>query len=682
MSAEALSNLLDFTNARPLAFNLHHHRAGITPWDRDEEFAMSFRESPDNNPDLEPLALRWHQMVGIASILCHNFHKCLDTPESISCGTLVADEVGLGKTFQAAGLIAFLSQAYQQQVTNGICLQFSVSPTSVCLAWIPLTHSIGDKPYLGKQDELPNAAHLVLVPAGLVDQWIHELKTVLQPRSFDILVYQPKAGVPNTFWDEGGLFQSLKHAKPNIIVVTAHSTLQRAKHSAALEIAKNCSLRIIMTATPIHTSPKDSGSMGRLCGIPYFFSQSAYESEKTFAGELRRAKADDAEEEGDGNVDSCIKEECLRLQSCFDGCILRRMVTSKDSVGNPLVPLPECKRIIVPLRLTKWEMGIILRHSEEVKDSVSAGNLGAGHLCKEFYLDHRLSVGYAMDRIEDELPTFNTLEEWEAKKSTKFDICARLCKYILSHDGVPLPHFLLDLLGLSYVYIDGQTTLRNCTKAVKLFTTDPNIRILIFSSVGSSGLNLSVAKYLILLDQPWSAQDTLQLIGCLHRYPQTEEVTCFSLLALDTAEMIISELAGQKAGMMDAFLKNDQEKDDNNLYRLLTGSSVCELVDDFEEGELEYGEAGNSKKMGVKGKGKPKKSKKREKKDLKKEHSREEKNDGDNSILNPDGMSISHLFQEGMNINTTSTPASIPGSMDVDKPDMRINTDTMEVDCI
>ncbi|KIJ48121.1 hypothetical protein M422DRAFT_248305 [Sphaerobolus stellatus SS14] len=169
---------------------------------------------------------------------------------------------------------------------------------------------------------------------------------------------------------------------------------------------------------------------------------SAYESEKTFAGELRRAKADDAEEEGDGNVDSCIKEECLRLQSCFDGRILCRMVTSKDSVGNPLVPLLECKRIIVPLRLTKREMGIILQHSEEVKDSVSAGNLGAGHLCKEFYLDHRLSVGYAMDRIEDELPTFNTLEEWEAKKSTKFDICARLCKYILSHDGVPLPHFV------------------------------------------------------------------------------------------------------------------------------------------------------------------------------------------------------------------------------------------------
>ncbi|KIJ34384.1 hypothetical protein M422DRAFT_263522 [Sphaerobolus stellatus SS14] len=181
----------------------------------------------------------------------------------------------------------------------------------------------------------------------------------------------------------------------------------------------------------------------------------------------------------------------------------------------------------------------------KVKDSVSTGNLGAGHLCKEFYLDHRLSMGYAMDRIEDELPTFNTLEEWEAKKSTKFDICARLCKYILSHDGVPLPHFvdgqvefplipepdlshpimhkskilifqefpslgkilqnLLDLLGLSYVYIDGQTTLPNRTKAVKLFTTDPNIRILIFSSVGSSVLNLSVAKYLILLAPTGSA---------------------------------------------------------------------------------------------------------------------------------------------------------------------------------
>ena len=47
--------------------------------------------------------------------------------------------------------------------------------------------------------------------------------------------------------------------------------------------------------------------------------------------------------------------------------------------------------------------------------------------------------------------------------------------------------------------MDGDTSFEKRAKIVKQFNTDPTIRVLIFTSVGSSGLNLSVANHLIFL---------------------------------------------------------------------------------------------------------------------------------------------------------------------------------------
>jgi hypothetical protein len=48
-----------------------------------------------------------------------------------------------------------------------------------------------------------------------------------------------------------------------------------------------------------------------------------------------------------------------------------------------------------------------------------------------------MCVGYARLDIAEEIPIFLTLEEWEMKKSTKFDVCARMCNHLLSRDDAP-----------------------------------------------------------------------------------------------------------------------------------------------------------------------------------------------------------------------------------------------------
>jgi len=101
MSPEVLSKNLGFVNGTPILFNSHRHRNGLNAWNTDEP------PTAESNEEMVPFSLRWHQIAGVHAIIRTNF-----TPEAEPgrcCGMLIADEVGLGKTFQAVTTIAFLS---------------------------------------------------------------------------------------------------------------------------------------------------------------------------------------------------------------------------------------------------------------------------------------------------------------------------------------------------------------------------------------------------------------------------------------------------------------------------------------------------------------------------------------------------------------------------------------------
>jgi len=106
MRPEDLRNNLGFTNGLPLLFNSHRHRGGLNAWDPANALVFE-SSSTSSNSDMLPLSLHWHQLAGVHALVRMNF-----TPEEASgrcCGVLIADEVGLGKTFQAIATLAFLS---------------------------------------------------------------------------------------------------------------------------------------------------------------------------------------------------------------------------------------------------------------------------------------------------------------------------------------------------------------------------------------------------------------------------------------------------------------------------------------------------------------------------------------------------------------------------------------------
>ncbi|KAF5362322.1 hypothetical protein D9756_002850 [Leucocoprinus leucothites] len=622
MSSELLAQRLGFLTGLPPQFNTHRHRAGISPWDSPETFAQEPIPA-----ELSPLNLHWHQLAGTHSIIRSIFIQAKDAQHTK--GVLVADNIGLGKTTQTITFIAFLNQAIYLQSTNR-------GPPPV----------LAERPFLAGASKIPSHPHLIICPGTLVKQWVSELKTLMLPKksslhqAHNIVILASQSVLANEFRETHMIRKRGRNSRPwdippqkprgslsntlfgqwflTITIDEAHHMRNLGiKHSAALCVLERTTIRLIMTATPLHTAPKDISALGRLVGIPHFLDETSYIEEKGDNSRMRKAKKLD----DDGEA---LKAERLqvvrRLQTQIKGHFLRRTTDSKDFTGEPLIPLPPYIVFVGVLDLTTREMEIIKDRSEAAKAAITADSTARIHT-KQFYLEYRTAVGYAKEDPSDTFPTFKSLDEWEQSKSTKMDICARVCAHYLTHDDVedvkfengqavfptvtmeqgrdyprqrriiiyaeftsmaPLLRNVLYLYGVKTLAINGKISLEERDKRVKrLYDANDDSRVLIFSSVGSAGLNLAAADIVIFFDQPWSSQDECQIIGRAHRQPQQKTVKVIYLLANDSADLLMNAMARNKRDMFDAFVNKELREE---LQTILEGH-VPELpeVDDEEQ---------------------------------------------------------------------------------------------------
>ena len=172
---------------------------------------------------------------------------------------------------------------------------------------------------------------------------------------------------------------------------------------------------------------------------------------------------------------------------------------------------------------------------------------------QKFYLEYRLAVGYAKADPASLLPMFPDLAQWYPMKSTKMDVCTRICAHYLTDDRVPdisfdngevhfptipgqcqdspersrriiiyaefpsmapllqnvcpaacllmcsdAPTQILSLYGVPSLAINGQIAFGKRDEYIWALYDDKHpARVLIFSSVGSAGLNLSIADIVI-----------------------------------------------------------------------------------------------------------------------------------------------------------------------------------------
>ena len=130
----------------------------------------------------------------------------------------------------------------------------------------------------------------------------------------------------------------------------------------------------------------------------------------------------------------------------------------------------------------------------------------------------------------------------------------------------------LQIARIPYEYLDGRT--RNREERVARFQREPRIPAFLISlKAGGTGLNLTAASYVFLLDPWWNPATEAQAVDRAHRMGQQRPVLACRLVAHDTVEERILELQERKQGLAEAVIRSD----DAGL-RSLTGEDLKLLL--------------------------------------------------------------------------------------------------------
>eukprot|EP01130_Rhizamoeba_saxonica_P018421 TRINITY_DN9210_c0_g1_i1.p1 TRINITY_DN9210_c0_g1~~TRINITY_DN9210_c0_g1_i1.p1 ORF type:complete len:829 (-),score=168.41 TRINITY_DN9210_c0_g1_i1:45-2531(-) len=101
--------------------------------------------------------------------------------------------------------------------------------------------------------------------------------------------------------------------------------------------------------------------------------------------------------------------------------------------------------------------------------------------------------------------------------------------------------------GVRFVRLDGTMSQANREKSIKLFNTDPTVKIFLISmKAGGLGLNLTAGSRVFLMDPWWNPATEEQAIDRVHRIGQTRPVIVTRFIIKETVEERILALQERK----------------------------------------------------------------------------------------------------------------------------------------
>jgi SNF2 family DNA or RNA helicase len=129
----------------------------------------------------------------------------------------------------------------------------------------------------------------------------------------------------------------------------------------------------------------------------------------------------------------------------------------------------------------------------------------------------------------------------------------------------------LDKEEIQYEYLDGKT--KNRQEKVENFQEDENIRVFLISlKAGGTGLNLTAADYVYLVDPWWNPAVEAQAIDRCYRIGQTKHVMAYKMICKGTIEEKIIQHQSNKRQ-----LSNDIIQTDESFVKSLSKESIEEL---------------------------------------------------------------------------------------------------------
>jgi SNF2 family DNA or RNA helicase len=118
--------------------------------------------------------------------------------------------------------------------------------------------------------------------------------------------------------------------------------------------------------------------------------------------------------------------------------------------------------------------------------------------------------------------------------------------------------------SIHYEYLDGQTT--NRQERVENFQKNDAVRVFLISlKAGGTGLNLTEADYVFIIDPWWNPAVENQAIDRCYRIGQTKKVMAYRMICKDTIEEKIVSLQQKKKNVASSIISIDDEKKSFNV---------------------------------------------------------------------------------------------------------------------
>ena len=127
--------------------------------------------------------------------------------------------------------------------------------------------------------------------------------------------------------------------------------------------------------------------------------------------------------------------------------------------------------------------------------------------------------------------------------------------------------------NIAYNYLDGST--RNRQQEVESFQNNPDIPVFLISlKAGGTGLNLTAADYVFIMDPWWNPAVEEQAINRAHRIGQDKHVFIYRFITRNTVEEKITALQENKRR-----LANDLITTEEKFMKSLSHDDILELLD-------------------------------------------------------------------------------------------------------
>jgi SNF2 family DNA or RNA helicase len=266
------------------------------------------------------------------------------------------------------------------------------------------------------------------------------------------------------------------------------------------------------------------------------------------------------------------RKRSIELQQKVAPFILRR---TKKQVATEL---PERTEMILYCEMSVEQRAIYDRYEKEFRDFISSADeeeIGKNsmrvlrgltrlrQICNSPVLLQDEKLG------EDASSKIETLIEQVENKSGNH-------KILIFSQFVSMLNLIqkeLKARNIEYEYLTGST--RDREGVVNNFQNNENVRVFLISlKAGGTGLNLTEADYIYLVDPWWNPAVENQAIDRSHRIGQKRNVMAIRLICPDTIEEKIMKLQESKRELSDQLIRTDvsilKSVSKNDLLALLT----------------------------------------------------------------------------------------------------------------